>query len=344
MASSAPASSLPESVAGKLQDHRVTRSIRRAPRVFRDTTDFTAIDYGDVIVVDERFFLVTAYSKEGRFGVDEQIKPWVPKVEELLTGESYIVKLVFYETFNIQFGQFTIPCYRSPEKEARVLELVQGRAHFMQGESLLDDAGNLVRVVTPINGTRLDKVIQRSESSHRDYFFLELPAILDQFLHCLEAIGYLHEHGLRHGDIRRDHIFVDRHTGQYSWIDFDYDFHLPEKPFALDLYELGNILIYLCGRGDFPPREILADPRMGEKVLNSLVPADFSLLFKNRVVNLQKLFPYIPVSLNNILLHFSAATEVFYETVAELHTDLTLALADLRQAAAYAEEAADPAG
>ena len=36
---------------------------------------------------------------------------------------------------------FVIPCYRSPEKEARILELVQGRPHFMQGELLLDAVG-----------------------------------------------------------------------------------------------------------------------------------------------------------------------------------------------------------
>jgi hypothetical protein len=133
----------------------------------------------------------------------------------------------------------------------------------------------------------------------------------------------------RHGDIRRDHIFVDRNTGQFSWIDFDYDFFLPEKPFALDLFELGNILIYLTGRGDFHTREILADPTLGPSVADALEAADFSLLTRNRVVNLQKLFPYIPDELNNILLHFSAGAEIFYESVEEIHTDLHIYLEHL---------------
>jgi len=70
----------------------------------------------------------------------------------------------------------------------------------------------------------------------------------------------------------------------------------------------------------------LADLNLGEMVARTLVPGDFSLLARNRIVHLQKPFPYIPDSLNRILLHFSAGTEVFYETVEELHADLSLAL------------------
>lgn len=329
MAAYTSVASLPEPIRHTLNNHRVTRSLRRPSRVYTDTTDFTSIDYGDIMAVEGRYFLITSYTKEGRFGVDEQIKPWVPKVEELATGKNYIIKLVFKETFEMRLGQLSVTCYRSPEKEARMLELVQGHPHFMQGETLLDTAGNLVRVLVPVSGNRLDKVIH-SESSHRDYFCKELPLILEHFLSSLQAIGFLHRNGFRHGDIRRDHIFVDRNTGRYYWIDFDYDFYLPEKPFALDLFELGNILIYLTGRGDFHPREVLADPSMGEAVAQTLKPTDFSLLARNRIVNLQKLFPYIPDALNTILLHFSAGADIFYETVEEIHTDLDTALRELR--------------
>ena len=319
---------LPERVARALKDHPVTRSMRRPSRVYTDTTDFTSIDYGDIIAVEDRYFLITSYTKEGRFGVDEQIKPWVPKVVDLATMAHYILKLEFRETFDMRLGQFAVTCYRSPDKEARILDLVQGHPHFMQGETLVDAAGNLVRVLIPVNGNRLDKVIH-SDRSHREYFFDELPEILRQFLGCLDGIRFLHRNGFRHGDIRRDHIFVDRTTGLFYWIDFDYDFYLPEKPFALDLFELGNILIYLTGRGDYHPREILADPALGEAVARSLSAADFSLLARNRVVNLQKLFPYIPDALNNILLHFSAGADIFYETVEEIHTDLSTVLEQL---------------
>lgn len=313
---------LPPEIGEKLRNHRVTRSLRRKSRVFTDTTDFTSIDYGDIILVDGRYFLVTAYTKEGRFGVDDQVKPWVPRVEDLGSGERKILKLVFHETFDITFGPFTIPCYRNPEKEARVLELVQGHPHFMQGEAVLDEAGNLVRILDIINGSRVDKVIHRSNSGHEEYFYNELPGILAQYLPCVEAIGFLHAHGFRHGDVRRDHIFVERHTGLYRWIDFDYDFYMPEKPFALDLYELGSILMYLTVRRNIYPRDIIADPNLGQSVADTIVAGDYSLLSKNRIVNLQKIYPYIPSALNNIFLHFSVGTEVFYDSVTELYEDL----------------------
>ncbi len=317
---------LPPDIAERLKFHRVTRSLHRPSRVFTDTSDFTAIDYGDIIAVGGRYFLVIAYTREGRFGVDEQIKQWVPRVENLATGETKIIKLVFHETFDITLGPFTIPCYRSPEKEARVLELVQGHPHFMQGETVPDEAGNPVRIIDIVNGSRLDRVIHRNSTTHQDYFTRQLPPILEQFLECLRAISFLHAHGFRHGDIRRDHIFVERESGLFKWIDFDYDFYLPEKPFALDLFELGNILIYLSARGNYYPRDIMNDPGMGPKVLETIVPGDVSLLSKNRIVNLQKLFPTIPTQLNNIFLHFSQGTEVFYETVEELHDDLQAVL------------------
>ena len=321
--------SLPPLVRERLREHRVTRSMRRASRIFFDTTDFTSIDYGDIIFVDDCYFLVTGYTKEGRFGVDDQVKPWVPRVEDLATGNKQILKLVFHETFDITMGQFTISYYRNPEKEARVLELVQDHPRFMHGRAVLDEVGNLVRILDIINGRRLDKFIHRSGADHEEYFHQELSAILEQFLECVQAISLLHRNGFRHGDIRRDHIFVERKTDLFRWIDFDYDYYMPEKPFAVDLYELGNLLMYLVVRGNFHPREILADRDMGEKVLNTIEPGDYALLSKNRIVNLQKIFPYIPTELNNIFLHFSLGTEVFYDTADEIGQDLEAALKKL---------------
>lgn len=321
--------SLPDHIADALSRHRVTKNMRKRCRVFADTTDFSSIDYGDIICVDSRYFLVTSFTKEGRFGVDEQIKPWVPKVEDLVSGDRYIIKLVFHETFDLTFGPYTIPFYRSPEKEAQVLELTQGHHHFMQGQSVLDDAGNLVRILEIVNGTRLDKFIHRSQTSHKEYYYEELPTILNNFLECMASINVLHSKGLRHGDIRRDHVFVDRHTGIYTWIDFDYDYYIPERPFAIDLFELGNIIVYLTGRDDFHPRTIMSTDGLGEQVLGKVLPQDYSLLATNKVVNLKKLYPYVNEKLNNIFLHFSKGTDVFYESVDELTGDLQEALATL---------------
>ena len=313
---------LPRHIADKARNHPVVKGMRRRPRVFFDTRDFTSIDYGDIIAVDNRYFLVIAYTREGRFGVDEQPKQWVPKTVDLETDVVHIVKLVFHETFTVTFGSFSILCYRSPEKEARVLELVQGHDRFMQGYGVEDAAGNLVRILDVIRGRRLDKHIHDLTSPHEEYFFTSLPPLLGEFLECVRAIAHVHAHGFRHGDIRRDHIYVEYDTGHFRWIDFDYDFHLPERPFALDLYELGNILLYLLGMGHFHETEVLDHPRMGPKVMQGIGPEDYSILSRNRIVNLRKLFPYIPKRLNDICMHFAQGTPVFYDSVDEFASDL----------------------
>lgn len=321
--------SLPEPIQRALSSHRVTKNMRKRSRVFADTTDFTAIDYGDVICVDNRYFLVTSFTKEGRFGVDDQIKPWVPKVEDLESKERYIIKLVFHETFNVTFGPYTIPFFRTPEKEATVLELTRGHKHFMQGTSVEDDAGNVIRILEIVNGSRLDKVIHRGPTSHEQYYYEELPSILRKFQKCMESIALLHDEGIRHGDIRRDHVYVERKTGIYKWIDFDYDYYIPERPFAIDLFELGNIITYLTGRDDFLSRTVLSTKGLGEEALAKIDPGDYSLLATSKIVNLRKLYPYISEHLNNILLHFSKSSEVFYETIEELTADLSNTLEKL---------------
>ncbi len=314
-------SPFPEKILTTLQNHNAVKSLRRQPVIYRDTSDFTRIDYGDVIHVDGRYFLVTGYTKEGRFGIDEQPKQWVPKVYDLESGERKIIKLVFHETFSMKLGQFDVTCYRSPEKEGRVLELVRGNPMFMQGYSTLDEVGNLVRILEIIQGTRLDTVIGRVNCDYIDYLAQHAEGFLRRFQKSVEAIIMLHDHGLKHGDIRRDHIFVDE-DGNYRWIDFDYDFYLPERPFALDLIGLGNVLLFILGRRNFRPVDVLHDPEMGEKVLDRLNTDDLALLSRDRIFNLGKLYPVLPKCFNDILLHFSAGTSVIYDSVKEFADDL----------------------
>lgn len=316
-------STFPSHLVPRLKEHPAVRSLRRQPRFYTDTSDFTRIDYGDVIHVDNRDFLVVGYTKEGRFGIDEQPKQWVPKVYDLESGERMILKLVFYETFNLSFGGLTVKCYRNPEKEGKVLDLVRGNMMFMQGYSALDDADNLVRILDVIRGKRLDNVITGlSIKNHRQYIEEHVEDVLRKFLKSVEAIGLLHSYGLKHGDIRRDHILIDSNDQSFRWIDFDYDFYLPERPYALDLTGLGNILLYILGRRNFRPVDVLQDPEMGEAVLETLHVNDLSLLARDRIFNLQKLFFYIPGCFNDILLHFSAGTNVMYDTVGEFYEDL----------------------
>ena len=79
------------------------------------------IGYGDVIDLDGKYFLVLRDEKERSFGVEDP-KYWVKRCRELSTGERRILKLVFFERFPVSLGSMQIECFRSPRKEARILD------------------------------------------------------------------------------------------------------------------------------------------------------------------------------------------------------------------------------
>jgi hypothetical protein len=53
-----------------------------------------------------------------------------------------------------------------------------------------------------------------------------------------------------------------------------------------------------------------------------LTGEDLNIVFGNRVVNLKKIYPFIPESLNRVLMHFSKGANWFYENAAQLIEDL----------------------
>ena len=56
--------------------------------------------------------------------------------------------------------------------------------------------------------------------------------------------------------------------------------------------------------------------------LHALTQEDVNIVFHNRVANLKKVYPYIPESLNRVLMHFSKGTNWFYEHTTQLLDDL----------------------
>lgn len=291
--------------------------------LYTDTSDFMRITSGDVIRLGDAHYLVARDEMERKFGLEDP-KFWVKRCRWLEGDEPRILKLVFHETFTQRLGQVEISCYRSGHKEARILDLVRGDPRFMQGFTLPDAAGNLVRVLEVIRGQRLDDVIDRIEDDHETYFHTRYPALLEKYLGACAAIGFLHRHGEKHGDVRNDHVWVESDTGAFRWIDFDYGYDHQPSPFGLDIFGLGNVLLLLTGKGFHTVQDLI--DRFDDL---GLEPADFSLVFRHRLVNLQRLFPYIPDTLSRVLLHFSQGAEVFYETVDELLDDLGPCLAAL---------------
>jgi hypothetical protein len=143
--------------------------------------------------------------------------------------------------------------------------------------------------------------------------------ILKDYIKLAEAIKFLHDHGEKHGDIRRDHIIKDRREENYRWIDFDYNYWHRENMFGYDLFGLGNVLVYLAGYGDITIQDI---KRYDQRAFQRLTSDDMNIIFHNRVINLQKIYPYIPDRFNLILLHFSAGAEIFYDDTEQFLNDL----------------------
>lgn len=287
--------------------------ISRYGELFKDTSEFMSIGPGDVIAVGDRHFLVHRDAVEQGFAYKDT-KFWVKKCMELETGDPKLLKLVFHESFFLKYGAVSIKCYRSPRKEGRMLDLVRGDLRYMQGRTALDEAGNPIRIIDIISGKRIDYVTARIKADHATYFRDHFPDLYRKFIGACEAIGDLHEQGELHGDINLDHLMKEYETGALRWIDFDYAYEASANPFALDLFGLGRILACIAGKWLYTPH-ILRALDMG--VPEDLRKEDFSCVHKNEIMNLRKLFPHVPEDLNRILLHFSEAAEIGYDSVAE---------------------------
>ncbi len=297
-------------------------------KVITDTSDFFRVDYNDVVILGGEPFWVKGYEKEGRFGLDDEPKYWVRRAVALRDGSRRILKLVFHETFITRIGDLTVKCFRSPRKEARILDLVRHHPNFMHGRGIRDGAGNIVRILEYIGGGRYDRRIDELRGSHEEYFHRRFPAVLAVFIEMTRAIKFLHDRGEKHGDIRRDHILWDSQTETPRWIDFDYNYEHGESMFGFDLHGLGNILIFLAGRGDVLLPELKLQNR---GLYDRLVTEDLCISYHNRVANLQKIYPYIPDSLNLVLRHFAQGAGVFYEDTGQMLEDLAVAQSDLRE-------------
>ena len=302
----------------------------RVPKTLRvkDTSDFFRVDYDDVVVLGGVPYLVRNNEREGRFGLEDEPKFWVKRSINLLTGELKVLKWVFKEHFEARIGRLVFECVRSPQKEARILELVHGREDFMQGTTEQDSAGNPLRILDYIHGRTLSQTVPVLGADHEDFFHNHFPIVFDEYIGIVAAIGFLHASGEKHGDIRRDHLIKDETTGRYRWIDYDFNYRHGESRFAYDLFGLGNILVFITGRGDVTTNRLLRD---APDVLGRLTDDDVNIVFHNRVANLRKVYPYIPESLNRVLLHFSNGARVYYETTEELLEDLGEAREELNR-------------
>jgi hypothetical protein len=294
------------------------RPAREKTKIYEDTSAFMSIDGGDVLRLAGDDFLVMGNAREGRFGIDDQPKFWVKSAIDLNTGNRKIIKLVFEESFTGHIGVEIFQCTRSAKKESAVLKAVRGHPFFMQGIAVPDTAGNLVRILDFVPGLSLYEFLRRINISHQEYYHKIFPGMIQSIIECIEAIDHLHRKRLIHGDIRADHLLVERVANTYKWIDFDYEITYP----YYDLYCLGNVLLQVVGKGRHSTDDLRLQPANYPDFKGQLILSDMSRMFPHRVANLRKLFPYLPTDLNEILMRFAVESSDPYRDVDTLLSDL----------------------
>jgi hypothetical protein len=299
---------------------------RRDLQVLTDTTESMDMRRGHVLHLGGRLYAVLGHAYESRFGISDQPKYWVLRTVELESGRDFIVKAVFHEEFIVRIGPLRIRCYRSAAKESAVLELVRGDARFMQGGTVFDDTGNRVRILDSIPGPTVYSHVMTSRYSHEAYVFGEMRSLLRRLIESIEAIQTLHEHDLCHGDIRNDHIIIDSRTGRLRWIDFD----LKQDSLDFDIWSIGNILSFVVGKGIRSFHQVLRSDAFSDATKASLTADDASAFHEYRVINLRKLFPYVPKPLNDLLMRFSVGATDHYRHMEQVAADLGSALDQLR--------------
>ena len=294
------------------------RRLRGDIQIVEDTSNYVALTGGMVLRIEGNDYFIRGEATEGRFGIGEQPKFWVKHAIDLSDGRRKIIKLVFHEEFSRKLGFVTVRCRRSPEKESAVLELVSGDSRFMQGVTARDPSGNSVRIIDFIRGPSFFNSMNKyDDQPHEQYYHETLPGLLVKLAGCIDAMAFMHERGLEHGDIRNDHILIDRESGDYRWIDFDYAVNYSDY----DIWSMGNILTYAVGQTIITCREA-GDGKVAGQVRCPPLQADDSLMFYGyRLANLRAIYPYIDAQLNDLLMRFSTGAREFivdFNEMAEL--------------------------
>jgi serine/threonine protein kinase len=285
------------------------------PRVLRDTSNFTAIDRGDVLELGGHPYLVLGHEREGRFGIDDQPKYWVKRAVSLRTGRTHVLKLVFNESIGQEVDGQRHACHRSASKEARVLEAVRGHPNFMQGTAVADAGANLVRVIDFIEGPTLLEHLGALSMPHEQYAATALPALLAETYDLFAAIAFLHGCGLCHGDVRNDHAILDAETGRARWIDFDFT----RPSLAYDVWTLGNVLNCVVAKGFVTFHELR---RSRPDLLARVGPEDASVFFPHRVMNVDRIHPHLPPCLARMLRRFAKGDAPRYARADEVRDEL----------------------
>jgi hypothetical protein len=170
-------------------------------------------------------------------------------------------------------------------------------------------------VIDFIQGKTVLKVLGDLEMTHERYVDEVLPRLLVEILDCFSGIVGLHDRGLCHGDIRNDHLILDSQDGRARWLDFDF----VRASLVFDVWTMGNVLNCVLAKG-FVTFHGLRQSR--PDVRDRVDGRDASAFFRHRVMNVDRLFPYLPPCFAAMLRRFCAGATVRYERAEQIASDL----------------------
>ena len=84
--------------------------IPRRFQIHTDTTDFFRIEYGDVVVLGGKPYLIRHNAQELRFRLEEEVKFWVKRAIDMEDGKLKILKLIFHEGFTAHIIGMEFEC------------------------------------------------------------------------------------------------------------------------------------------------------------------------------------------------------------------------------------------
>jgi hypothetical protein len=241
----------------------------------------------------------------------------VRRAIDLSDGSTKVIKLEFREEFDTRIGDLVVRRFRSPRKEAHILDLVRGHPHFMTGRWVSDAAGNNVRILDFIragatqmtSGQQPPRLLPPAVSevlALRNWSRDQVPAT--------RAKARRHQARPHHLGPGAPHHPLDRLR-----------LRLRARRVPVQLRPAGprQLLIFLAGRKDV----LLQDLRQDDPALYPRLARGLTSLSATRVVTC-KICPYIPESLSGVLLHFSGG-DIFCDAADQLLEDLAEAQADV---------------
>lgn len=249
--------------------------------------------------------------KDKQFNILEWLRTSTYRAEDLESGKSVVLK-------------FQGKGKKCSGYERDFFAKVPSHDNIVRGYSLVDESGDILIVTEFTEGEKLQDYLSEFGVDHKRYFLESFPEILNNFMGAIRGVEHIVKNGF-YNEFAIYHIWIDKKTGRYILFDFDLPSTELSKLQALKDLEsstisnIGGSLCEIVAPLGIYEYEAVHDEEMYFDELG-ITDADFNEY--NLLVDLQKVYPYIPDELNKILLRFGRDASNPYTSISELYSDL----------------------